>query len=193
MAFQEVMDLNCDTTTAIGGVNRKTNKPNPKSLEGYYLGKRQVEDKKKKTGVSYIYVLQTSKGNVGVWGKTDLDRKMTAVTPGAMIRITHSGMQATPNGEMYKYKVEVDRDNCIDVGDIAGAGEEPAEQEESYQSAPAASAEESYEDEGLTDEEEEPADEAPPARPSAPARPVAKVDAAAAAKARALLGRGRAS
>jgi hypothetical protein len=115
MAFKEVTDLNADTTISLGGVNRKTNKANPKSVEGYYLGKRTVEDKKKKSGVSYIYILQTPKGNLGVWGKTDMDRKMLQTVPGAMIRITHTGMVNTPSGEMYKYSVEQDTENCIEV------------------------------------------------------------------------------
>ena len=123
MAFKEVTDLNADTTISLGGVNRKTNKANPKSVEGYYLGKRTVEDKKKKkkSGVSYIYILQTPKGNLGVWGKTDMDRKMLQATPGAMIRITHTGMVNTPSGEMYKYSVEQDTENCIEVSDAAEA------------------------------------------------------------------------
>lgn len=115
MAFKEVTDLSADNVISLGGVNKKTGKANPKSIEGYYLGKKQVADSKKKSGISYIYIFQTPKGNVGVWGKTDLDRKMSQATPGAMVRATHTGMQATPNGEMYKYKVEVDADNTIEV------------------------------------------------------------------------------
>jgi len=119
MAFKEVVALEADVTIALGGINRKTNKKNPTEIEGYYLGKRAVEDKKKKSGVSYIYFLQTNKGNVGVWGKTDLDRKLMSVTPGQMIRITAAGTVPTPNGDMYKYKLEVDPDNTIDVSNLA--------------------------------------------------------------------------
>lgn len=115
MAYREVNDLSTDVTISLGGVNKKTGKKNPTSIEGYYLGSRQVEDKKKKSGVSYIYVFQTAEGNVGVWGKTDLDRKMQSAPLGAMTRATHSGMRATPNGEMYTYKVEIDKDNTIEV------------------------------------------------------------------------------
>jgi hypothetical protein len=115
MAFREVNDLSSDTTISLGGVNKKTGKPNPSKIEGYYLGKREVEDKKKKSGKSFIYILQTPKGNVGVWGKTDLDRKMNEAPIGTMIRATHVGMAQTPNGEMYKYKVEVDETNTIDI------------------------------------------------------------------------------
>lgn len=115
MGFKERTSLDADTTTAIGGQNKKTGKKNPSTIEGYYLGSREVESKKSKNGKASIHFLQTSKGNVGVWGKTDLDRKISGVEPGAMVRITHTGMQATPNGEMYKYKVEVDEDNTVEV------------------------------------------------------------------------------
>jgi hypothetical protein len=115
MAFKQISDLSAEVTISLGGTNKKTGKKNPTSVEGYYLGKREVEDRKKKSGVSYIYFLQTSKGNIGVWGKTDMDRKLTSVKEGEMIRITHTGMQATANGDMYKYSVEVDSDNTIEV------------------------------------------------------------------------------
>lgn len=119
MAFQEIASLDADVTIALGGRNKKTNKDNPKSVEGYYLGSKEVRSPKSKTGFASIHILQTAKGNVGVWGKTDMDRKIKSVTPGTMIRVTHTGMQATPNGEMYKYSVEQDTDNTIDVGNLA--------------------------------------------------------------------------
>lgn len=128
MAYQEVTSLDAEVTTPIGGVNKKTGKKNPTSAEGYFLGSRKVDSKKSKTGYALIHFLQTSKGNLGVWGKTDLDRKLANVIPGTMIRITHSGMQATPNGEMYKYKVEIDNDNTIEVA--ATNDDAPVAQEE---------------------------------------------------------------
>lgn len=112
MAFTQVQDLNADNSTPIGGVNRKTGKKNPISIEGYYLGSRKVENK---LGESHLHVLQTSTGNQGVWGKTDMDRKLLSVTPGTMVRITYTGMQETKNAPMYKYKVEVDKENTIEV------------------------------------------------------------------------------
>lgn len=119
MGFKEVNSLDADVTVAIGGRNKKTNKENPTSAEGYYLGSKKVASAKSKTGFAYIHILQTPKGNLGVWGKADMDRKVTTVTPGTMIRITHTGMQATPNGDMYKFKIEQDDTNTIDVGGLA--------------------------------------------------------------------------
>lgn len=115
MAFKTIVDLSTDTVISLGGTNRKTGKKNPVSIEGYYLGCRQRADKKNKRGFSYIYTFQTVKGNVGVWGKTDMDRKLASVIPGCMMRVSFSKMVPTPNGEMYKYDVEFDADNTIEV------------------------------------------------------------------------------
>ncbi len=115
MAYKEITSLDADVTVAIGGKNRKTNKTNPTQVEGFYLGTRQVQSPKSKTGLASIHYFQTSKGNVGVWGKTDMDRKMSTATPGAMTLVKFEKMQPTPNGEMYKYSVAQDEDNTIEV------------------------------------------------------------------------------
>lgn len=120
MAFKTVTDLNADTTISIGGVNKKTGKKNPTSIEGYLLGSREVPDRKKKSGVSFIHVFQTAQGNVGVWGKTDMDRKIGAVSPGTMTRVSFDRMVPTPNGDMYKYKIEFDEDNTVEVPGTPG-------------------------------------------------------------------------
>lgn len=112
MAFKEVSSLDADVTVALGGINRKTGKKNPTSAEGYYLGNRPVTNK---TGESKLHFLQTPKGKLGVWGKTDMDKKLASVVPGTMIRISFTGMQPTPKGDMYKFKVEVDDANTIEV------------------------------------------------------------------------------
>jgi hypothetical protein len=115
MAFQKITSLDADTTISLGGFNKKLKKDNPTCIEGYYLGNKTVPDAKKKSGVSYIHFFQTPKGNVGVWGKTDMDKKLAQADNGTMIRVTHSGMKTTLNGEMYVYTVEADSDNRIAV------------------------------------------------------------------------------
>jgi hypothetical protein len=122
MAMKEVLDLSADVTISLGGTNKKTGKKNPTEIEGYYIGRREIEDKKKKSGVSYIHFFQTSKGNVGVWGKTDLDNKLNGMALGTMVRAAYDRMVPTPNGDMYKYKVAFDDANTIDVGVTASAG-----------------------------------------------------------------------
>jgi len=112
MGFTEVSSLDADVTVALGKTNKETGKPYPKSAEGYYLGSRKVENKR---GESFLHFLQTSKGNLGVWGTTDLNRKLGQVTPGTMVRVTSTGTKPTPNGDMYTYKVEVDKGNTIEV------------------------------------------------------------------------------
>lgn len=170
MAFKEVQSLDADTTISLGGTNRKTNKPNPKQVEGYYLGSKTIDDKKKKSGKSYIHVLQTANGNVGVWGKTDLDRKLLAVEPGTMVRATCTGTRPTPNGDMYTYKVEIDSENTTDVSGIASAPQ-ASNETESYEAAGS-----SYEEE-QAEEQEEVAEEPAP-------RPAALAQDAAARKAK---------
>lgn len=115
MAFKTITSLDADNTISLGGFNKKTRKDNPTSVEGYYLGYRKVDSKKAKNGWCYIHFLQTATGNLGVWGKTDLDRKLLQVTPGTMIRASFDKMVPTPNGEMYKFKVELDDENTIEV------------------------------------------------------------------------------
>ena len=112
MSFKEVSSLDADVTIALGKKNKETGKPYPKQIEGYYLGSRTVENKR---GESQLHFLQTANGNVGVWGTTDLNRKLSGVEAGTMIRVTSTGTKPTPNGDMYTYKVEVDSENTIEV------------------------------------------------------------------------------
>jgi len=111
MAFQEVSSLDADVTVALGKKD-KNGKPYPKQAEGYFLGSRTVQNKR---GESKIHFLQTPKGNLGIWGTTDLNRKLASAPEGSMVRITSTGTKPTPNGDMYTYKVEVDKENSIEV------------------------------------------------------------------------------
>lgn len=112
MAFKEVTSLDAENVVALGKKDKATGKPYPKQAEGYFLGSRTVENKR---GESKIHFLQTPNGNLGLWGTTDLNRKLGQAPVGAMVRVTSTGTKSTPNGEMYTYKVEVDKDNAIEV------------------------------------------------------------------------------
>lgn len=186
MAFKQVIDLDCATSTAIGGVDKKSGKKNPTSVEGYFIGSRDVESKKSKTGLAKLHVFQTSAGNQGVWGKTDLDQKLARVTPGTMTRVTFTGMQETKNNPMYKYRVETDDENVIDVG-TPGNGSEDSNEEasEGFQSADA------YEEESALDGEEEQLDEQPAPRALPPRQAAQAPSAERQAKVNALLNRSR--
>jgi hypothetical protein len=112
MSYQEISSLDADIVVALGKKDKKTGKAYPKQAEGYYLGKRSVESSR---GSSFLHFLQTSEGNLGVWGTTDLNRKLSQVPAGTMVRITSTGTKPTPNGPMYTYKVEQDSSNTIEV------------------------------------------------------------------------------
>jgi hypothetical protein len=111
LGFKELSSLDADVTVALGKKD-KTGKPYPKQAEGFYLGSRTVENKR---GESKLHFLQTAKGNLGVWGTTDLNRKLGQAPVGSMVRVTSTGTKPTPNGDMYTYKVEVDSENTIEV------------------------------------------------------------------------------
>lgn len=112
MAFQEVLSLDADTIITLGGVNKETGRKNPTTAEGYYLGLRTVEGKR---GPSKIHFLRTPKGNLGVWGKTNMNSQLSAIPTGTMVRITSTGTKPTKNGDMYTFKVEFDSSEKIDV------------------------------------------------------------------------------
>lgn len=165
MAFETLADLDCSVTTALGGRDKKSGKANPTELTGYFIGTRQVNSPKSKTGLSALHVFQTEKGNVGVWGKTNLDAKLQGVTPGFMTRITFTGMKETKNNPMYTYRVEVDKADSIDVTAIqssASTEEGDADSGDQYEA-----------DEG-SELPEDDVDQLPPpraTRPSTAARP----------------------
>lgn len=122
MGFKEVLSLDCDTTISLGGEDKKTKKPNPTKIEGYYIGTKEVGPNKfNKNKQDVVHVFQTKEGNTGVWGKTDLDTKLKNTVPGRMVRVTFTGTIPTNKGnDMLKFKVEIDDSNTIDVSDLAG-------------------------------------------------------------------------
>lgn len=180
MSFKEVLDLDCDATTAIGGRNKKTGKTNPNQIEGYFIGTKQTPNKLSKSGFSCLHIFQTEAGRVGVWGKTDLDRKMKAVVAGAMTRISANGTIPTKFGDMAKFKVEVDASNSIEVDSSLLANNSADSSSEEYPAS----------DESV-DAEEEPVDEVPPPRATKPVRAAETPSAERQAKVQALLNAGR--
>lgn len=176
MAFEELIDFNAETTIALGGVDKASRKPNPTSVEGYYLTTKTVQGKK---GPCKLHIFQTPDGNIGVWGKTDMNRKLEQVRSGTdtgtayCLRVTFKGMVDTPRGEMYQYKVEKDKENFIAIDTVAPAEPEYANDEP----------EESLDD----DESSEVAAPVPAARAVRPSLPASTPDAERQAKVKALL------
>lgn len=122
MGFTEVNSLDADVTVALGKTNKETGRPYPTQAEGYFLGSRTVESKRGdsklhflQSGVAYKDLKLSVGQNLGIWGTTDLNRKLSQVTPGTMVRITSTGTKPTPNGDMYTYRVETDKTNTIEV------------------------------------------------------------------------------
>ena len=100
-----------------------------------------------------------------------------------MIRITQTGTVPTPNGDMYKFTVEVDAENTIEVNiQAASAPHEESEEEPGFHDSETDDAEDTLE------EDETPLDEIPPARTKAPVRAAQPPSKAAQAKVKGLLG-----
>lgn len=138
MAFKTLVSLDTDKVIGIDGkIDKKTRVKNPTSIEGYFLGSKKIDSPKDKRGFSYIHIFQTPEGNTGVWGKTDLDYKMKQVTAGTMVRASFDRMLATKNGDMYKFRVQVDEDNTVDVSGLSegnqGVSADNASEVEDYE------------------------------------------------------------
>lgn len=181
MAFKQVQDLDSEYTIALGGVD-KNGKQNPKSVEGYYLGKRKVESAMAKSGFANLHFFQTEDGNIGVWGKTNLDQKLANVTPGTMVRATHTGMQRIPGKrDMFKYSVEVDDDNTIQINLSSSS-------ESSVDDSSPMDADDSLDADDDLGADDTPADEIPPARAKPPVRAAQPPSKEQQAKVKGLLG-----
>lgn len=185
MGFKDVNSLECDTAIQIGGVDKKTGKKSPTSIEGYFLGGRDIPSKFSSTGKAKLWVFNTDKGNVGVYGKTDMNKKLEAVVPGTMTRVTHAGSVPTRKGnDMIKYRVEVDADNTMDVSGLNQAAAE-------YDGGEVSGEGEEYEEDTSLDAAEPALDETPPARATAPRTPAPTPDKNRQAQVQALLNRGK--
>lgn len=193
MAYQETNDLGCDRTFALGGVrtDKKTNKKykNPKEVEGFFLGtKKGIDTGNDKPSNLHIFegTVKNDKGEtiftgkVGIWGKTDLDRKAAQWKLDLMTKAFFDKMQDPSDVKrgrqaMYLYKAFQDPDNVNPNGTAVAGGEEvyeddsPAAAEEEVAET---EGEEAYEEEAALDAEETLVDE-PAAKPATKAAKVA--------------------
>jgi hypothetical protein len=122
MAFKPVLDLHADRSVSIGGTNKTTGAANPRSIEGYYIGSRDIPDKFSKTALGKLYILRTPEGNIGVYGKPDMNKQMVNAKLGNMVRISFVRSVPSPRGQWYKYLVEEDKENTVEVSLPIGLG-----------------------------------------------------------------------
>lgn len=167
MAFKKVVTLSTDKAIQLGG------KDAPTSVLGYYLGAKNVESD---FGPGKLHVFQTAEGNIGVWGKSNLNAQLSEGLIGQMCQVQFSGMGKAQKGRKppYLFTVEHDEDDTIDVSSVT---------------ASSASEEPDYGDnaDGEVGEEETYADEVPVKRASPPKTPASAPDAARTARVSALL------
>ena len=124
MAYQKLTDLAADTVVALGNGEGQQ-----KSIEGYYLGARQVTTS---NGPSNIHVFQTPKGNVGVWGTKKLNDNLGNSNRGVMTLVNYKTKVKLQGGKtQHTYDFMVDPDNKIEVSQLA-EGFSPVVAEEEY-------------------------------------------------------------
>lgn len=122
MAFKKKFNGQTDVTIQLGS------KDNPKqrdSVEGYYLGTKDIPDSG--YGVGKLHIFQTKEGSLGVWGKTSSNSLMTSDLRGQMCRLTFTGMGEKKKGKnpAYMYELEHDPENTISVEGVNVNGTEP--------------------------------------------------------------------
>lgn len=173
MAYEKIADFDCVKQIALGGtrLDKKTGKryKNPTQIEGYYVGsKTGIENKLNPDKPTSLHIFQTLEGNVGVWGKTDLDQKMKRAKVGLMTLAEFTGMVPTNKQPMFKYSLKQDPQNVNSELAAASFEAEPAATQEP-EAIEEELGEEVFEEEAGVEEEELAADEPAPARAKRPA------------------------
>lgn len=172
MGYIKKPTLTCDKVVQLGGEG------NPTEVEGYYLGHRVTDGE---YGPGKIHVFQTKEGNVGVWGKTNLNSMLTSEHAGQMVLVSFTGMSKPKKGRRpaYLFELQYDPKNTIDVTGVQASAQD-GEEDESFSTYSAENEADNFESDSVVDE---PA----PVRAKAPARPAAAPSAARQAQVQALL------
>lgn len=120
MAFQKVRVLDSDVTISLGKLNATTGKTDPKSIEGYYLGFKNVETS---FGETKLHHFETQSGVVAVWGAHKLDSGLSQVSIGNMVRAEFTGLGKASKGRKpsRQFDIQQDPDNKIDVLPMSSA------------------------------------------------------------------------
>jgi hypothetical protein len=184
MAYKKKLDLVTDNAIQLGGST--AGKLNPTKIEGFYLGFKEVDGE---YGLGKLHIFQTLKGNVGVWGKTNLNRILTSHEKGMMCQVTFTGMGTAKKGKKpaYEYQLEYDDSLTIDVSGIDLSASEPESLENSSESDVG-----SYTAPADDDESNESVDESVTySRPSAPKNPPVGVSSAQQKRVQDLLNKNR--
>lgn len=133
MAFKEVVLLDSSNTIALGGVDKNTNKPNPTSITGYYMGS---EERQGNYGPFKLHKFQTTKGLVGIYGKADMNKKLGQVPIGTQTTVTDTGKtERGPKGNTKRiFKVQQDAEDTIEVqSSNANPGSESFDEGDTYE------------------------------------------------------------
>ena len=83
-----------------------------KEIEGKYIGKNEKTGKMQ----SNLYVIEVNGENVGIWGGSVIDTKLSQIKEGERIRIIYNGDKVGKSGRKYNdFSVFVDIDETSEV------------------------------------------------------------------------------
>jgi len=108
----------------LGGLNKKTGKPNPTQIEGYYLRQESRPDKFNPSTPQAFYVFLTPEGELGVYGKkAGIRTAMKKATPGVMTKLvaTDEVLDTGKGNPMKVFKIYGDKNNTIDLTNYTSA------------------------------------------------------------------------
>lgn len=149
MAYEKVGDV---PFVALGGINKLTGQPNPKSIEGYFVRVEQRPNAFKKGDPQNFYIFLTKEGEVGVYDKGYMRGEMKNAKIGLMTLLTHTGIGKAAPGKNAPNLYEVKQDPSLILDESTA----------SYSSI--------IQDEPYEDDESEPLDEVVAVAPQAPTK-----------------------
>lgn len=118
-------------TIQLGGINKTTGKKNPTELEGYYLGSEDRPNKFNSNKPQKFYMFETADGQVGIYGKTGLDRVLRGARIGAMTKVVSTGevIDTGKGNPMKVFKAYQDKANFIEVASQPSSTTDDGEQQ----------------------------------------------------------------
>ncbi len=129
MALKQKLDVSLGTLIKLGGIDKTTGKANPTSVEGYFLGTKELTTK---AGPAKAHIFKTATGNKFMFGKTNSIRLLTSDLVGQMVELKFTGMGKATAGKnaAYEFVVFHDEDNVIDGIEAEASSAEEEEPEE---------------------------------------------------------------
>lgn len=115
MSFKKIIELQAESTVSL--------KEPGESFTGFYLGYKTTTTS---FGESRLHIFSTEEGTVGVWGKTQMDRKLTPAPAGQkglklgmLVQVTLLANSVMKNGRRTATSFDVQYDDAVEPMDMS--------------------------------------------------------------------------